>query len=95
MKIKEKTAWEKVLIARNINRPKSEDYIKNIFKDFIELLNLYQKYLKTHLIDTKSVKRINYMHIKLRKAQQITKNLHNKFLKKCRLKPLKSVEQNS
>ena len=37
MKIKEKTAWEKVLIARNINRPKSEDYIKNIFKDFIEL----------------------------------------------------------
>ena len=37
LKIKEKTAWEKVLIARNINRPKSEDYIKNIFKDFIEL----------------------------------------------------------
>ena len=58
LKIKEKTAWEKVLIARNINRPKSEDYIKNIFKDFIELLNLYQKYLKTHLIDTKLVKKI-------------------------------------
>lgn len=30
MKIKEKTAWEKVLIARNSNRPKAEDYIKNI-----------------------------------------------------------------
>ena len=37
MKIKEKTAWEKVQIAKNINRPKAEDYIKNIFKDFIEL----------------------------------------------------------
>ena len=26
MKKKEKTAWKKVIIARNINRPKSQDY---------------------------------------------------------------------
>ena len=32
MKIKEKTAWEKVLIARNSNRPKAEDYTKNILR---------------------------------------------------------------
>ena len=37
MKIKEKTAWQKVIIARDINRPKAEEYIKNIFNDFIEL----------------------------------------------------------
>ncbi len=32
-----KTAWEKVQIARKIDRPKSSDYINAIFNDFIEL----------------------------------------------------------
>ena len=32
-----KTAWERVQIARQADRPKSSDYIKNIFDDFIEL----------------------------------------------------------
>ena len=31
-----KTAWEKVQIARQTQRPKTTDYIKNIFNDFIE-----------------------------------------------------------
>lgn len=32
-----KTAWEKVQIARQIDRPKALDYINNLFNDFIEL----------------------------------------------------------
>ncbi len=32
-----KTAWERVQIARQADRPKSSDYIKEIFDDFIEL----------------------------------------------------------
>lgn len=36
MKKTEKTAWEKVSIARNAARPKALDYINNIFTDFIE-----------------------------------------------------------
>ena len=31
------TAWDRVSIARNKLRPKAEDYIKNLFTDFIEL----------------------------------------------------------
>ncbi len=31
------TAWDKVVIARNAQRPKTLDYINNIFDDFIEL----------------------------------------------------------
>ena len=30
------TAWEKVQVARNPERPKALDYIENIFHDFIE-----------------------------------------------------------
>ncbi len=30
-------AWDRVLIARNQDRPITEDYIKHIFKDFIEI----------------------------------------------------------
>ena len=30
------TAWEKVQVARNPERPKALDYIENIFDDFIE-----------------------------------------------------------
>ena len=37
MKIKEKTAWEKVTIARKADRPKAKDFIENIFENFIEL----------------------------------------------------------
>lgn len=36
MKKTEKTAWEKVSIARDSARPKALDYINNIFTDFIE-----------------------------------------------------------
>lgn len=32
-----KTAWEKVTLARDIERPKALDYIKEIFTNFIEL----------------------------------------------------------
>ena len=31
------TAWEKVQIARDSERPKALDYIQSIFSDFIEL----------------------------------------------------------
>ena len=31
------TAWDKVLLARQANRPKALDYIENIFDEFIEL----------------------------------------------------------
>lgn len=31
------TAWEKVTLARQLERPKAMDYIDNIFEDFIEL----------------------------------------------------------
>lgn len=34
---KKKTAWERVSIARKLERPKALDYIENIFEDFIEL----------------------------------------------------------
>lgn len=34
---KNKTAWDKVLLARSTNRPTSLEYINNIFDDFIEL----------------------------------------------------------
>lgn len=37
MKSKTISAWDKVLIARNPERPKSLDYINKIFTDFIEL----------------------------------------------------------
>lgn len=30
------TAWDRVLLAREVNRPKALDYIENIFEDFIE-----------------------------------------------------------
>ena len=36
MKNTEKTAWERVKIARDSQRPKVLDYINNIFTDFIE-----------------------------------------------------------
>lgn len=36
MKTKKLSAWDKVLLARDINRPKALDYIKNIFEEFIE-----------------------------------------------------------
>lgn len=36
MKTKKLSAWDKVLIARNANRPKALDYIENIFEEFIE-----------------------------------------------------------
>ena len=32
-----KTAWEKVQMARQMDRPKALDYINNLFDDFIEL----------------------------------------------------------
>ena len=31
------SAWEKVQMARDLDRPKALDYINNIFDDFIEL----------------------------------------------------------
>lgn len=31
------TAWDRVQLARQLERPKSQDYINNIFDDFIEL----------------------------------------------------------
>ena len=31
------TTWDKVLKARDLNRPSSIEYIENIFTDFIEL----------------------------------------------------------
>lgn len=34
---KKKTAWERVNLARKLERPKALDYIQNIFEDFIEL----------------------------------------------------------
>ena len=37
MKNKQLSAWEKVLIAREMERPKAMDYINNIFTNFIEL----------------------------------------------------------
>lgn len=36
MKTKKLSAWDKVLLARDINRPKALDYIENIFEEFIE-----------------------------------------------------------
>ena len=30
------SAWDRVLVARQVDRPKSSDYIENIFNDFIE-----------------------------------------------------------
>lgn len=36
MEKNEKTAWEKVAIAREALRPKAVDYINSIFTDFIE-----------------------------------------------------------
>ena len=36
MEKNEKTAWEKVAIAREALRPKALDYINSIFTDFIE-----------------------------------------------------------
>ena len=30
------SAWDRVLVARQVDRPKSSDYIENIFDDFIE-----------------------------------------------------------
>lgn len=36
MEKNEKTAWEKVSIARDSIRPKAVDYINSIFTDFIE-----------------------------------------------------------
>lgn len=35
--MKNKTAWDRVVIAREIERPKALDYINKIFTDFIEL----------------------------------------------------------
>lgn len=35
--IKELTAWDRVLLARQIERPKALDYIEAIFEEFIEL----------------------------------------------------------
>lgn len=37
MPSKNKTAWERVEIARRLERPKALDYINSIFEDFIEL----------------------------------------------------------
>ncbi len=37
MPTKKRTAWEKVEIARRLERPKSLDYIDKIFDNFIEL----------------------------------------------------------
>ena len=37
IEVKEKTAWEKLQIARLAERPTTLDYIKNIFDSFIEL----------------------------------------------------------
>ena len=37
MKNNKLSAWDKVLIARDSVRPKSLDYIENIFENFIEL----------------------------------------------------------
>lgn len=37
MKNNKLSAWDKVLIARDSIRPKTLDYIENIFEDFIEL----------------------------------------------------------
>lgn len=37
MKNKEITAWERVLLARKVERPKALDYIKMVFDEFIEL----------------------------------------------------------
>ena len=31
------SAWDRVLVARQVDRPKASDYIENIFEDFIEL----------------------------------------------------------
>ena len=31
------TAWDRVTLAREIERPKALDYIENIFDDFMEL----------------------------------------------------------
>ena len=36
MKMSNVSAWDRVLVARQIDRPKSSDYIENIFDDFIE-----------------------------------------------------------
>lgn len=35
--MKKRTAWERVLIARRNDRPKTLDYINSVFDDFIEL----------------------------------------------------------
>ena len=37
MSLSQKTAWERVMLARQQERPKSLDYINAIFTDFIEL----------------------------------------------------------
>ena len=36
MKMSNVSAWDRVLVARQVDRPKSSDYIENIFDDFIE-----------------------------------------------------------
>ena len=36
MSATKKTAWERVQLARQIERPKALDYIQEIFDDFIE-----------------------------------------------------------
>lgn len=36
MKTNKITAWDRVLLARELLRPKALDYIENIFEDFIE-----------------------------------------------------------
>lgn len=36
MKTNKLTAWDRVLLAREADRPKALDYIENIFENFIE-----------------------------------------------------------
>ena len=37
METKELTAWDRMLLIRNKNRPTAKDYIENIFTDFYEI----------------------------------------------------------
>ena len=74
------TAWEKVKIARETDRPTALDYIENIFDDFIELHgDRYFKDDKSIVCGLGNIGKQNYTIVAEQKGRNTKENIERNF----------------
>ena len=74
------TAWERVKIAREPDRPTALDYIENIFDDFMELHgDRYFKDDKSIVCGLGSIKNQNYTIVAEQKGRNTKENIERNF----------------